>query len=99
MSITEQLSDETVAMTSPHILVELGEQIIIDRVTTVVITDVCDYHSWSVYYGICHAMYMTARSRTKAAYWKELRSHFLYKTHKIENVMYGSMEGHPAASE
>ena len=66
----------------------IGRDVLTANMIQMVTTDTCVYSSWDVAYGICHAMVLTAASKAASDYWKELRSHFLYKKNGIEGVMY-----------
>jgi hypothetical protein len=87
--ITELLDPLTTrhfAMSSHDVLSRLGRDVLLERITNAVITDTKEYSSWGVYYGICHAFTLLEPHNHK--YWKELRSHFLYKMHGIDGIMY-----------
>ena len=71
----------------------IGRAILMDKITSAIITDKCEYSSWNVYYGICHAMHLLSETPTDAAMFKELRSYFLYKHRGMEDLMYTGKGG------
>ena len=71
----------------------IGRAILIANITEAIITDKCEYSTWNVYYGICHAMHLLSETPTDAAMFKELRSYFLYKHRGMEDVMYTGKGG------
>lgn len=77
----------------------IGRAILMEKLTDAIITDICEHSSWNVYYGICHAMHLLSETPEDAAMFKELRSYFMYKHRRMDEVMFtGKMNTKPIHS-